>query len=66
MAHVIAKYRATAGRLLLVVLTGYAVLNLLWQNIRLHPEIAERDPVTIHEARIAQLRPLLPPSGAVG
>lgn len=62
----IAKYRALAGLLLLVVLTGYAVLNLLWQNLRLYPGIPETDPITIHEARIAQLRPLLPPSGAVG
>lgn len=66
MADWFAKYRATAGRLLLIVLTGYAVLSLLWQNIRLYPGMPERDPITIHEARIAQLRPLLPPSGAVG
>jgi hypothetical protein len=66
MVHLFAKYRATAGRLLLVILTGYAVLNLLWQNIRLYQVLPETDPITIHEARIAQLRPLLPPSGAVG
>ena len=66
MVHLFAKYRATAGRLLLVILTGYAVLNLLWQNIRLYPGLPEKDPITIHEARIAQLRPLLPASGAVG
>jgi hypothetical protein len=66
MVHGFVKYRATAGWLLLVVLTGYAVLSLLWQNIRLYPAIPETDPVTIHEARIAQLRPLLPPSGAIG
>jgi len=66
VADLIAKYRVTAGRLLLVVLTGYAVLSLLWQNIRLYPGIPETDPVTIHETRIARLLPLLPPSGAVG
>jgi hypothetical protein len=66
MVHGFAKYRAKAGRLLLVILTGYAVLNLLWQNIRLYPGLPETDPITIHEARIAQLLPLLPPSGAVG
>jgi len=66
MVNVIIKYRATAGLLLLVVLTGYAVMNLLWQSIRLYPVTQETDPVTIHEARIAQLRPLLPSSGAVG
>jgi len=66
MVHWFAKYRVAAGLLLLVVLTGYAVLNLLWQNIRLYPGIPETDPVTIHEARIAQLRPLLPASGEIG
>jgi hypothetical protein len=66
MADLIAKYRVTAGLLLLVVLTGYAVLSLLWQNIRIYPGLPGTDPVTIHEARISQLMPLLPPSGAVG
>jgi hypothetical protein len=59
-------YRRTAGVVLLVVLTGYAVLNLLWESIRLRPNLPETDPVTIHEARIALLRPLLPASGEVG
>ena len=66
MDKAVSPYRRKAGLLLLVVLTGYAVLNLLWQNIRLYPGLPETDPVTIHEARIAELRPLLPPSGAVG
>ena len=60
------KYRRIAGLLMLVCLAGYSVFSLLWQQIRLYPGIPETDPVTIHEARIAQLRPLLPPSGAVG
>lgn len=66
MAHLIANYRGTVGRLLVAVLTVYAVLNLLWQNIRLYPGLPESDPVSIHEARIAQLGPMLPTSGAVG
>jgi hypothetical protein len=66
MVHLIAKYRATAGRLILVVLTGYAVLNLLWQGVRSWPELPGTDPVTIHEARIEQLKEALPASGAVG
>ena len=66
MDKAVSPYRRKAGLLLLVVLTGYAVLNLLWQNIRLYPGLPETDPVTIHEARIAELRPLLPPFGAVG
>ena len=60
------SHRPPASRLLLIVLTGYAVLNLLWQGIRSYPDLPETDPVTIHEARIAQLKPLLPASGAVG
>jgi len=59
-------YRRKAGLLILVVLTGYAVLNLLWQGVRSYPGLPATDPVTIHEARIAQLLPLLPASGAVG
>jgi hypothetical protein len=59
-------YRRNAGLLILVVLTGYAVLNLLWQGIRSWRDLPATDPVTIHEARIARLSPLLPPSGAVG
>jgi hypothetical protein len=59
-------YRQKAGIILLVVLSGYAVLNLLWQGVRSYPELPEMDPVTIHETRIARLLPLLPASGAVG
>ena len=61
-----AKYRATAGWFLLICLTGYAVLNLVWQSVRLYPGLPEKDPVTIHEERIRQLESLLPASGEVG
>jgi hypothetical protein len=59
-------FRQKAGIMALVVLSGYAVLNLLWQGARSYPDLPEQDPVTIHEARIAQLLPLLPASGVVG
>jgi hypothetical protein len=62
----VSPYRRKAGLLILVVLTGYAVLNLLWQGVRSYPDLPGTDPVTIHEARIAQLLPLLPASGVVG
>ena len=55
-----------AGIILLVALTAYAVLNLLWESIRLRPELPETDPVTVHEERIRQLKPALPASGEVG
>lgn len=59
-------FRQKAGIILMVVLSGYAVLNLLWHGIRSCQNLPETDPVTIHERRIAQLLPLLPASGAVG
>jgi hypothetical protein len=60
------KYRAKAGALLLVLFTGYGVLSLLMQSIQLYVELPERDPVSLHEERIAQLKGVLPTSGAVG
>ncbi len=59
-------FRTAAGTILLIVLTGYAVMTLLGQGIRLYPDLPEKDPVTIHEERIRQLKPFLPASGAVG
>jgi hypothetical protein len=59
-------YRLRAGLALLVALTAYAVLNLLWQGIQSYRDLPETDPVSIHEARIEQLKPMLPSSGAVG
>ena len=61
-----AKYRVKAGWFLLICLTGYAVLNLLWQSVRLYNGLPEKDPVTIHEERIRQLESLLPASGEIG
>ena len=61
-----AAWRQKAGIILVVVLTGYAVAHLAWQGFRSYPDLPERDPVTIHEARIAQLIPLLPATGEVG
>ena len=60
------SHRRRAGLALLVLLTGYAVLNMLWQGLRSCPDIPKTDPVTIHEARINQLKTLLPLSGAIG
>ena len=60
------SFRRRAGIAILIALTAYAVLNLLWQGIRAYPDLPDTDPVTIHEARIAQLRPLLPSAGVVG
>ena len=61
-----ASPRTWAGVVLIVVLCGYAVWNLLWQGVRSYPELPPTDPVTVHEARIAQLLPLLPHRGEVG
>ena len=61
-----AKYRINAGWLLLILLTGYAVLSLLVQSIGIYAELPDQDAVTIHEARIAQLKGSLPATGEVG
>ena len=66
MADLTAKYRIKAGWLLLILLTGYAVLSLLVQSIGIYTDLPDKDPVTIHEARIAQLKGSLPASGEVG
>ena len=66
MADFFRKYRVKTGGVLLIVLTGYAVFSLLVQSIGIYADLPERDPVTIHEARIVQLKGSLPPSGEVG
>lgn len=66
MSDFTTKYRVKAGWLLLIILTGYAVLNLLVQSIGIYAGLPDKDPVTIHEARIAQLKGSLPASGEVG
>jgi len=66
MADFFKRYRAEAGVVLLIVLTGYAVFGLLARSVRIYADLPEKDPVTIHEARIMQLKGSLPPSGEVG
>jgi hypothetical protein len=66
MGDFTAKYRIKTGWLLLILLTGYAVLSLLVQSIGIYTDLPDQDPVTIHEARIAQLKGSLPASGVVG
>jgi hypothetical protein len=61
-----AIHRQKAGIVILVILTGYAVLNMFWQGLRSYPDLPEMDPVSIHEKRISQLLPMLPPFGTVG
>lgn len=66
MADFTSKYRIKAGWLLLILLTGYAVLSLLVQSIGIYTDLPDKDPVTIHESRIAQLKGSLPATGEVG
>ena len=66
MARSTAKYRAAAGWLLLMVVTGYAVLDLLVRSFELYLDLPERDPVTLHEERIGRLRGSLPSRGDIG
>lgn len=60
------SFRRPLGLAILILLTGYSILNLLGQGIRSYPDLPDTDPVTFHERRIEQLRLLLPPSGSVG
>jgi hypothetical protein len=66
MADFTEKYRILAGWVLLILFTGYAILNLLVQSIQIYADLPEKDSVTIHEERIAQLKGSLPASGEVG
>lgn len=66
MADFTSQHRVKAGWFLLILLTGYAVLSLLAQSIEVFTDLPDKDPVTIHEARIAQLKGSLPVSGEVG
>jgi hypothetical protein len=66
MADFFRRYRVEAGEILVIVLAGYAVFGLLVQSMRVYADLPEKDPVTIHEARIIQLKGSLPSSGEVG
>ena len=66
MDRFLPAFRRRAGLAILIALTAYGVLNLLWQGIRSYPDLPDTDPVTLHEARIVQLKPFLPAYGAVG
>jgi hypothetical protein len=66
MADLTPTYRIKAGGLLLLLLTGYAVLSLLVQSIETYKDLPDKDPVTRHEERIAKLKGALPASGEVG
>jgi hypothetical protein len=60
------RYRIGAAMALLIAVTVYANLNVLYARIQTYPETARTDPVTIHERRIEQIRTILPPTAAVG
>jgi hypothetical protein len=66
MADFFRRVRVKAGWILVTVLTGYAVLSLLVQSMGTFADLPEKDPVTIHEARIGQLKGSRPPPGVVG
>ena len=66
MADLTPTNRIRAGTLLLLLLTGYSVLSLLVQSLEIYKELPEKDPVTLHEERIAKLKGALPAFGEVG
>jgi hypothetical protein len=60
------QYRARAALILLLAVTLYANLHLLFTRVQLYPKLAQTDPVTIHEQRIGQIKKVLPPTPALG
>lgn len=50
----------------MIAVTLYASAILLSTQIKLYPGVLKTDPVTIHEARINQVKENLLPSGSVG
>jgi hypothetical protein len=60
------RYRFLAALVLLMTVTVYANLNLLFSRVRLYPDLPQTDPVSIHERRIGQIRNVLPPTAALG
>jgi len=60
------QYRSRAGLILLLAVTVYANLNLLYSQIRTYPEPGQTNPVSIHEERIRQIVKILPAVPALG
>jgi hypothetical protein len=51
---------------LLVAVTVYANLTLLFARIDLYRQLPQTDPVSIHEQRIGQIKKVVPPAVALG
>jgi hypothetical protein len=59
-------YRTWAALILLIAITVYANLNLLFSRIQLYPNLPQTDPVSIHEQRIEQIKKVMPPTSVLG
>lgn len=60
------RYGTRVGLLLLLAVTLYANLHLLYARIQLYPDLPPQDPVSIHEQRIRQVGKILPSVREVG
>jgi hypothetical protein len=60
------RYRARTGLILLLAVTVFANLNLLFARVQLYPELTQTDPVSIHEQRIEQIKKILSPTPVLG
>ena len=60
------QYRIAVSLVLLIAVTVFANLNLLFSRIQLYPELKQTDPVTIHERRIEQIKKVMPAITALG
>jgi hypothetical protein len=60
------RYRFPAALVLLMAVTVYANVNLLFLRLQLYSNLPQTDPVSIHERRIEQIRKVLPPTATLG
>jgi hypothetical protein len=60
------QYASWAALVLLITVTVYANLNLLFARVELYRQLPQTDPVSIHEQRIEQIRKVMPPTPALG
>jgi len=60
------QYRIVAALVLLIAVTVFANLSLLFSRGQHYPNLPQVDPVSIHEQRIEQIRKIMPPTPVLG
>ena len=59
-------YRIVAALVLLIAVTVFANLNLLFSRVQHYANLPQMDPVSIHEQRIEPIRKIMPPTPVLG